>query len=205
MRKSTNDTMLHLLEFIKEFQTNKGYFPTVREMASFLNVKSTCTVSYYLDKLCKKGILKKDNKKSRALEFLIPEDKWHNILQIKNQNVTKFSYKNTSSYFHEDTIDIPILGNVTAGQPMLAIEEYDQTWTLPYEIFNKSNLYILDVKGDSMINAGIFDGDKIVCSKQENAINGDIVVALIDDSATIKRFFKEKNKVRLQPENDCGI
>lgn len=202
MRKNTNATMLALLEFIKDFQTSKGYFPTVREMASYLNVKSTCTISYYLDKLCEKGILKKDAQKSRALEFLVKEERWSSILHVKAPNSTKFSYKNTSSYYHEDTIDIPILGNVTAGQPILAIEEYDEKWTLPYEIFNKSNLFILRVKGDSMINAGILDGDKIVVYKQNTAQNGEIIVALIDDSATVKRYFKEENRIRLQPEND---
>ena len=202
MRRNTNNTMLELLEFIKDFQNDKGYFPTVREMASHLNVKSTCTISYYLEKLCEKGIIKKDAQKSRALEFLVKEDKWTNILQVKNPNCTKFSYKNTSSFYHEDTIDIPILGKVTAGQPILAVEEYDEKWTLPYEIFNKSNLFILKVKGDSMINAGIFDGDKIVVCKQDVAQDGDIIVALIEDSATVKRFFKENNRIRLQPEND---
>ncbi len=202
MKKNTNNTMFDLLEFIRDFQIENGYFPTVREMAKYLNVKSTCTVSYYLDKLCELGILKKHGQKSRALEFLIKEDKWPNILQLKSPNMTKFSFKNTSSYYHEDTIDIPIIGNVTAGQPILAIEEYEEKWTLPYDMFNKSNLFILNVKGDSMINAGIYDGDKIVVSKQNTAENGEIVVALIEDSATVKRFYKEQNHIRLQPEND---
>lgn len=203
MKRKTSRVLLNLLDYITNFQQEKGYTPTVREMAEHLDVCSTCTISYYLDKLCEKGILKKDNKKSRAIEFVIKDQtKWQDILQTKVRNSTKISYKNSSSFFHESTIDIPILGNISAGFPILAVEDGQEKWTLPYEIFNKSSLFILDVKGESMINAGIFDRDKIVVHSQNVAENGDIVVALIEDSVTVKRFYKEQNKIRLQPEND---
>lgn len=202
MRKNINATMLDLLEYMKDYQNEKGYVPSVREMASYLNVKSTCTVKYYLDKLCNLGIISKDNQKSRAINFLIKEDKWRSILNVHSAPTKKYSYKNTSSFYHEDTIDIPIVGNVAAGQPILAVEEYEEKWKLPYEIFNKSNLIILNVQGDSMINAGIFNGDKIVVCQQDTANNGEIIVAMVDESVTVKRFYKEKNQIRLQPEND---
>lgn len=202
MKKNLNSTMLNLMGYIKDFQMENSYFPTVREMAKFLNVKSTCTISYYIEKLCEKGLLKKHNSKSRALEILMDESKWSDILQVKIPNSTKISFRNSSSFYHEDTIDIPLVGTVTAGQPILAVEEYGNKWTLPYEIFNKNNLFILDVQGESMINAGILNGDKIVVLKQNIANNGEIVVALIDDSATVKRFYKENGLIRLQPEND---
>ena len=202
MRKNINATMLDLLEYIRDFQQEKGFFPTVREMASYLDVKSTCTVKYYLDKLCDLGIISKVNQKSRAINFLIKDDKWRSILNVHSAPTKKYSYKNTSSFYHEDTIDIPIVGNVAAGQPILAVEEYEEKWKLPYEMFNKSNLFILNVHGDSMINAGIFDGDKIVVCQQNTADNGEIIVAMVDESVTVKRFYKEKNRIRLQPEND---
>ena len=202
MRKNINATMLDLLEYIRDFQQEKGFFPTVREIASYLDVKSTCTVKYYLDKLCVLGIISKVNQKSRAINFLIKDDKWRSILNVHSAPTKKYSYKNTSSFYHEDTIDIPIVGNVAAGQPILAVEEYEEKWKLPYEMFNKSNLFILNVHGDSMINAGIFDGDKIVVCQQNTADNGEIIVAMVDESVTVKRFYKEKNRIRLQPEND---
>jgi len=203
MQKNTKKLLLELLYYIKNFQNEHGYAPSVREMAAKFNKKSTCTIAFHLNKLCELGILQKSSQRSRAIKFLIEEDLWHDVLKLnKPSNVVKFSYKNTSSYYHDDTIDIPILGQVTAGQPMLAIEEYGEKWTLPYDMFNKSNLFILRVQGDSMINAGIYNGDKIVVAKQNTANNGDIVVALIEDSATVKTYYREKDRIRLQPQND---
>ncbi|MGD9900937.1 MAG: transcriptional repressor LexA [Spirochaetales bacterium] len=187
--KKSEENLLKLYKFIKSFTASNGYPPTVREMATYLDVKSTSTIAYYLDKLEKDNKIKKSPSKNRALELLGDAKKEKSVIK-------------TSVPVDFLTTPIPMLGNITAGQPILAVEEHDEVYNMPKELFGGDGLFMLKVKGESMINAGIYDGDKIIVQQQSNAKNGDIVVALIEDEATVKTFYKESNRYRLQPEND---
>lgn len=167
-----------IYEFIKQQITSKGYPPSVREICEAVNLSSTSTVHGHLARLEKKGLIRRDPTKPRAIELLL------------------------ESPIKKEMIDIPIVGKITAGEPILAQESIDDFFTLPISfIKSNSELYILKVSGESMIEAGIFDGDLAIIEKTSTASNGDIVVALIDNEATIKRFFKEDGYIRLQPEN----
>lgn len=203
--KRLNEKLYKLLEYIDDCQKSQYYNPSIREMCERLGVSSTCTVAYYITKLCDCGLLEKDKLKSRALKIVKPKSEWANVLGLKsvkiincNDTVNNVRFDNVQS----KSISVPLIGKVTAGIPILAHEEYDEVYNLPYALFSKSDLFMLNVRGESMINAGIFDGDKIVVEKRSSADNGDIVVALVDDSATVKRFYKEDGRFRLQPEND---
>lgn len=167
-----------IYEFIKQQITSKGYPPSVREICEAVNLSSTSTVHGHLARLEKKGLIRRDPTKPRAIELLL------------------------ESPIKKEMIDIPIVGKITAGEPILAQESIDDFFTLPISfIKSNSELYILKVSGKSMIEAGIFDGDLAIIERTSTASNGDIVVALIDNEATIKRFFKEDGYIRLQPEN----
>jgi repressor LexA len=167
-----------IYEFIKQQITSKGYPPSVREICEAVNLSSTSTVHGHLARLEKKGLIRRDPTKPRAIELLL------------------------ESPIKKEMIDIPIVGKITAGEPILAQESIEDFFTLPISfIKSNSELYILKVSGESMIEAGIFDGDLAIIEKTSTASNGDIVVALIDNEATIKRFFKEDGYIRLQPEN----
>ena len=176
-----------LLEFIKNYQNSNGYPPTVREMCKAIKVSSTSTIFYYLNKLENSNKIKKNPNKNRALEIVNNEE--HNISMINSNadNMTR----------------IPVLGTVTCGEPILAVQTSEEYFMVSPTLFKGDDLFMLTAQGDSMINAGIYDGDKIVLRQQSHANNGDIVAALIDDSATIKRFYKEDGHYRLQPENDA--
>ncbi|NLM44688.1 MAG: transcriptional repressor LexA [Clostridiales bacterium] len=171
---------IEILEFIKKELATKGYPPSVREICEAVNLKSTSTVHGHLEKLEKKGYIRRDPTKPRAIEVL-------------DSNSYIFSKK--------EIVELPIVGKVTAGQPILAQENIEDTFPIPIDFVGNKVSFMLVVKGDSMINAGILDGDYVIVQKQSYANNGDIVVALLDDEATVKRFFKEKNYFRLQPEN----
>ena len=164
-----------LYKYVLDFQNEYGYPPSVRDICKDLEIKSTATAHYYLQKLVDKGLIKKDVDKKRAIS-------------IKNGATKSFS--------------VPLIGTVTAGVPILAVENLEGYYPLPIEFQSQEPTFMLKVKGDSMINAGILDGDKIIVKKQETAKNGDIVVALIDDSATVKRFYSKDGKIILHPEND---
>ncbi len=181
MYEDLNQSQIDILLFIKNHIQKKGYPPSVREICKGVNLKSTSTVHRHLEKLESKGYIRKDPTKPRAIEILDRED-------------TLFETKKT--------VDIPIIGKVTAGQPILAIEHIEDTFPVPIELAERGPLFMLKVQGDSMINAGILSGDYVLVKQQNHALNGDIVVALLDDEATIKRFFKEEDHIRLQPEND---
>ena len=170
-----------LTEYIGEFLDKNGYPPSVREMMTKLGVASTATIQYYLKKLEDRKIIRKSSSKNRTVELL-------------TRNNAKMS----------GVVNIPLVGKVAAGTPILAVENIEESYPLPENLFSSKSddMFILKVSGDSMINAGILNGDKIVVVRQNFAKNGDIVVALVDDSATVKRFYKEKNQIRLQPEND---
>ncbi len=167
-----------LLAFIKNHQEEFGYPPTVREMCRAIKVSSTSTISYYLNKLETSGLIKKNPNKNRALEIV------------------------GETFNFSDYVKIPIVGKITAGEPILAVENTEEYFIASPSLFRGDGLFILTVSGESMINAGIFNGDKIVVRQQSTAQNGEIVAALIDGLATVKRFYKEENRYRLQPEND---
>ena len=169
-----------ILDYIKSEILQRGYPPAVREICEAVHLKSTSSVHSHLETLEKNGYIRRDPTKPRAIEIV--DDSF---------NLSR----------HE-IVNVPIVGTVTAGQPILAIENIEGYFPLLSEDMPKSDIFMLKVKGESMINAGIFNGDLILVEKQVTAENGDIVVALIDDSATVKTFYKEANHFRLQPEND---
>jgi len=177
-----NQNQIDILNFIKNQIQKKGYPPSVREICKGVDLKSTSTVHRHLEKLEIKGYIRKDPTKPRAIEIL-------------DRDVD-------NSFPAKKTVDIPIIGRVTAGKPIFAFEHIEDTFPVPVEMAERGSLFMLRVQGDSMINAGILDGDYVIVKQQKDAINGDIVVALIEDEATIKRFYKEKDYVRLQPENE---
>ncbi|MBS5927056.1 MAG: transcriptional repressor LexA [Clostridium sp.] len=175
----SKDKQKEIYEFLKTYTENKGYPPSVREICEAVSLKSTSTVHGHLKRLEKKGLIKRDPTKPRALE-------------IVELNSTK-----------REMLNIPIVGKVTAGLPILATENIEDTFSLPLDfIKHDRELFMLKVTGDSMINAGIREGDLAIIEQTNAALNGEIVVALIENEATIKRFFKEKDSIRLQPEND---
>lgn len=178
-----SNKQLQILSFLKSELKSKGYPPSVREICQSVGIKSTSTVHSYLSKLEDKGYIRRDPTKPRAIEILDSE----NDMDASNS---------------KKMINIPIVGKVTAGNPILAVENIEDTFPMPANfIGSNDDLFILSVKGESMIDAAILDDDYIVVKKQAHASNGDIVVALIEEEATVKRFFKEKDRFRLQPEN----
>lgn len=178
-----------ILEFLDKEIHEKGYPPSVREICQAVGLKSTSTVHGYLTRLEKKGFIKKDPTKPRALKVLSGKKEENN------------SEQNNLKQYYKELVDVPIIGKVTAGEPILAVENIEDTFPLSVEYTHNSDVFMLKVRGESMIEAGILDGDLVLVKKQSYASNRDIVVALIDDEATVKRFFKEKNIIRLQPEN----
>ena len=174
-----------ILEFIKEQQLAKGYPPSVREICNNVDLKSTSTVHSHLNKLEKLGYIKRDPSKPRAIEIL------------DNNN------NDDSLGLNQEIIPVPILGQVAAGTPILAEQNIEEYMPLPINLVRGKNNFILKVKGDSMINAGIHNKDLVIVDKKNYAEDAQIVVALVnDDFTTVKRFFKEGDKVRLQPENE---
>ena len=169
-----------ILEYIKEQILEKGYPPAVREICEAVHLKSTSSVHAHLETLEKNGYIRCDPTKPRAIE--ICDDSF----QLVRNEMTS----------------IPIIGTVAAGQPILAAENIEGYFPVPVDMVPNAETFILKVKGDSMINAGIFSGDQIFVERTNVARNGDMVVALVDDSATVKTFYKEQGHVRLQPEND---
>jgi len=188
MQKELNEKQQEILDFVNKQVEEKGYPPSVREIGRAVGFKSTSTVHGYLQQLEEKGIIKKDPAKPRALKVIGDKPK-----------------KNVSSvaglYSKKELVDVPIIGKVTAGQPILAVENMEGTFPLPVEYLHNSNAFMLRVRGDSMVEAGILNNDLVLVKQQPTANNGEIVVALIEDEATIKTFYKEKNYIRLQPEN----
>lgn len=186
MQKKSEEMQQKILDFLNEQVKIKGYPPSVREICSAVGFKSTSTVHSYLEKLKKEGLIQKDATKPRALKI------------VRNDN-----YENQTKevYSRREMVDVPIIGKVTAGLPILAVENIEDTFPLPLDFVQGSNAFMLRVQGDSMIEAGIFDRDFILVKQQSIATNGDIVVALIGDEATVKTFYKENGYVRLQPEN----
>lgn len=181
MYEDLSKKQYNILNFIKEEINAKGYPPSVREICKAVGLKSTSTVHGHLSRLEKKGYLRRDATKPRAIE----------VLDSKDDNI--FSKK--------EIVEVPIIGKVTAGAPILATENIEDTFPLSVDLVNNDTVFMLSVTGESMKDAGILDGDYVLVKQQNTAKNGDIVVALIEDEATIKRFYKEKDHIRLQPEN----
>ena len=183
------DNQRKILEFINKEVKEKGYPPSVREICRAVGFKSTSTVHTYLQRLKKEGLIQKDPLKTRAIRVV-----------AKNDDIADFKVKETFPY-GEKMRDVPIIGKVTAGEPILAVENIEDYFPLPEEMVQDNEVFMLKVKGDSMINAGILDGDYVIVKQQNWAENRDIVVALINDEATVKRYYWEKDSIRLQPEN----
>ena len=166
------DKSEEIFEFMQKFIAENGYSPTVREICKACGIKSTATAFTYLNQLAERGVINKAGNRNRAVSL------------------------------KQKVVNVPLIGTVAAGQPIFASENYEEMYSIPNNFFMGEDLFMLNVKGDSMINIGMFDGDKIVVKKQQTANNGDIVVALVDDSATVKRFFKRNGEIILHPEND---
>ena len=186
-----------ILDYIVHQQSSKGYPPSVREICEAVGLRSTSTVHGYLSRLEKKGFIRRDPTKPRAIEIL---DKA--LREAAYQSSVPDNLVTMPGAGMIETVDVPILGKVTAGEPILAVENIEDYFPIPVEYTHNSDVFMLRVHGESMINAGILDGDLILVRAQPTAVNEDIVVALLGDSVTVKRFFKEKDYVRLQPEND---
>lgn len=169
-----------ILDFIKNEIINKGYPPAVREICEAVNLRSTSSVHAHLESLEKNGYIRRNPTKPRAIEIV---DDGFNLAR-------------------RELVNVPILGSVAAGQPLLAVESIESYFPIPSEYMPNEETFMLRVKGDSMINIGIYNGDKVLVMKQNTANNGDVVVALVEDSATVKTFYKEADHIRLQPEND---
>jgi repressor LexA len=169
-----------ILEYLKSQIINKGYPPAVREICEAVKLKSTSSVHSHLETLEKNGYIRRDPSKPRAIEIV--DDEF---------NLTR-----------RELVNVPVVGTITAGQPILAVENIDSYFPIPAEMMPKEETFMLKVKGESMINAGIYNGDKILVQKQSHAKNGDFVVALIGEEVTVKTFYKENGYYRLQPEND---
>ena len=169
-----------ILDFIKKEILHRGYPPAVRDICEAVHLKSTSSVHSHLETLEKNGYIRRDPTKPRAIEIL---DEGFNLNR-------------------KEMVQVPIVGNVAAGMPILAVENIEDYFPMPAEMLPNKEVFILHVKGDSMINIGILDGDDVIVEQTNTAENGEIVVALLDDSATVKRFYKEDGYYRLQPEND---
>lgn len=180
MGEGLTDRQQQILDYIKEQIRQKGYPPSVREIGESVGLSSSSTVHGHLARLEEKGYIRRDPTKPRAIE--ITEGDFY---------LTKHR-----------TVNVPLVGRVTAGAPILAVENLEDSFPLPYELVRDEDVFMLAVRGESMIDAGILDGDYVIVRRQSDARNGDIVVALVgEEEATVKRFFREKDHIRLQPEN----
>ena len=199
--ETTTKRQQAVLDVIEQYIREKGYGPTVREICSALNLSSPSTVHVHLRSLEDKGYIKRDPLKSRSIALTYALDNEPEATSVVSEQ-------------YDNIISVPLVGDVAAGTPILAEQNITDTMMLPTEIVGDSPSFMLSVHGESMIEAGINDGDYVVVREQKVANNGDIVVAMIDDGATVKRFYKEQNYIRLQPENssmepiitnDCSI
>ncbi len=184
-----------ILKFIQKEIITNGFAPSVREICKAVGLNSTATVQGYLKTLEERGYVKKENQKGRTIR-LLKNFKGENVISdALGVSATKEYYSN------KEMVNVPLVGKITAGQPILAVENITDTFPIPIDFIGNSESFMLTVRGESMIEAGILDGDYILVKKTNSAENGQIVVALIDDEATVKTFYKEKGHIRLQPEN----
>ena len=173
------DKQREILEYIKETILKKGYPPAVREICEAVRLKSTSSVHSHLEQLEKNGYIRRDPTKPRTIEII----------------------DDTFNLARREVVNVPLLGTVAAGAPILAQENIENYFPIPVEMLPNKEIFMLKVKGDSMIDAGIYNGDRVIVAKADTASNGEIVAALVDDSATVKTFYKEKGRFRLQPQN----
>ena len=173
------DKQREILEYIKETILKKGYPPAVREICEAVRLKSTSSVHSHLEQLEKNGYIRRDPTNPRTIEII----------------------DDTFNLARREVVNVPLLGTVAAGAPILAQENIENYFPIPVEMLPNKEIFMLKVKGDSMIDAGIYNGDRVIVAKADTARNGEIVVALVDDSATVKTFYKEKGRFRLQPQN----
>ena len=178
-----------IIKAIEKSVNAKGYAPSVREIGKEVGLSSTATVHGYLERLQDTGYIRKEDNKGRTLKLL------------KNSEGEAIIDKKKDFYTERELVDVPLVGKITAGAPILAVENITDTFPIPLDFVGNSESFMLTVRGESMIEAGILDGDYILVRRQKSATNGQIVVALIDDEATVKTFYKEKDHIRLQPEN----
>lgn len=171
---------LEILEYIKSQILERGFPPSVRDICEAVHLKSTSSVHSHLETLEKNGYIRRDPTKPRAIEIL----------------------DESFNFTRREMVNVPIVGRVAAGEPILAEQNVENYFPIPMEFMPNNQTFMLKVRGESMINAGIFDGDQVLVKQQASAENGDIVVALVEDSATVKTFYKEDGYYRLQPEND---
>lgn len=179
MYSDLTSRQISILSFIKKELQKRGYPPSVREIGQAVGLSSSSTVHGHLAQLEEKGYIRRDPTKPRAIEIL----------------------DGNSSQVRKEMVNVPVVGKVTAGQPILAVENVEDNFPLPLDFVRNENVFMLSVRGDSMVEAGILDNDYVLIRQQNHAKNGDIVVALLEDEATVKTFYKEKDYVRLQPEN----
>ena len=180
MYDDLNQKQIDVLNYVKKEVLRKGYPPAIREIVAAVGLKSTSTVHSYLTQLEKKGYIRRDPLKTRAIEIV---------------------YDRTDDFPVHRIIHVPIVGEVAAGSPILAVENIEDTYPLPVSMAENGDLFMLRIRGDSMIEAGIFQDDLVIVRKQNTAKNGDIVVAMLDDAATVKRFYRRENIIELRPEN----
>ncbi|WP_294147110.1 transcriptional repressor LexA [uncultured Clostridium sp.] len=173
------DKQREILEYIKETILKKGYPPAVREICEAVRLKSTSSVHSHLEQLEKNGYIRRDPTKPRTIEII----------------------DDTFNLARREVVNVPLLGTVAAGAPILAQQNIENYFPIPVEMLPNKEIFMLNVKGDSMIDAGIFNGDRVIVEQANTARNGEIVVALVEDSATVKTFYKEKGHIRLQPQN----
>ena len=192
MKKKRSKRQQSIYEYICSYSAEHGYPPSVREIGAAVGLASPSTVHMHLQVLQEQGLIKRDSKKPRAIEVVNNPSEHDEGLHLAK--VTEDPDSNT--------ISLPLVGRVAAGQPILAEQNVEERLNLPTSIVGDASSFVLRVHGESMINAGIFDGDYIVVKEEHDAHDGEIVVALIDDSATVKTFYREDGRIRLQPEND---
>ena len=178
-----------ILKYIEKSIEENGYPPSVREIGKAVGLKSTATVHSYITRLKEIGYIAKENNKGRTLKLL------------KGGNGKPIEKAPKDFYLQKELVDVPLVGKITAGEPILAVENVTDTFPIPIDFVGNSDSFMLTVRGESMIEAGILNGDYILVRKQNTANNGEIVVALIEEEATVKTFYKEKDHIRLQPEN----
>ena len=192
-KKELNTRQKQILRYITKQIEENGYSPSVREIGKAVGLSSTATVHTYLKQLEELKYIKKENQKGRTLRVLKKEDALYS---------PKKPVKGGKAFYNKkEMVDVPVIGKITAGAPILAVENITDTYPIPLDFVGNGNSFMLVVTGESMIEAGILDGDYILVRAQNVAENGEIVVALIDDEATVKTFYKEKDYIRLQPEN----
>ena len=189
MARKITKRQQQIYDYIRSYQEEKGYPPSVREMAAAVGLSSPSTVHAHLNALEEQGLIKRDRTKPRAIE-------------VFNEDGSSAKQNPGAETETRGSITLPLVGRVAAGMPILAEQNIEDTFTVPTEIATDASSFILEVHGESMINVGIYNGDYIIVREQHSATNGEIIVAMIDGEATVKTFYKEQGRVRLQPEND---